>query len=64
MFPNIFGQPKVLVQGKDGKVHELTPSELRRKIDPNQDDDRNLWEKIRDFFISLRDQLNGDKNLL
>ena len=60
IFPNIFRQPTVLVQRRDGTVEELTPSELKRKIDPN-DDDRNWWEKIKDFFSSL---WNSDRNLL
>ena len=63
----IFGNPKVLVQRKDGKVEELTPGELRRRIDPNNDGDdwfTKMLEKAKDFFSSLLDRLNNSGNSL
>ena len=45
----VFREPAVLVEGKDGKVRQTTLSELKRQgLNPNQNDDKNWWEKLRD----------------
>ena len=54
----IFKKPVVVVQRKDGRQVELTRDQLKELgQDPNQDDDRNIIEKIRDFFVDFWDYL-------
>lgn len=57
----IFGNPKVVVQRKDGGTEELTRSELRRRLDPNNDDDlfTVVLEKVQDACQYLLDQLKS-----
>ena len=60
----IFGQPKVLVQRKNGRVEEVPLNELKKcGIDPNNGDD-NLWEKLKDFLYDLWNKFSGGRNLL
>ena len=49
----VFREPVVLVEEKNGKVRQISLSELKREIDPNQNDDKNWWEKLKDFLNSL-----------
>ena len=59
MFGKIFKEPVVVVQRKDGRVVEIPKSELEKHgIDPNQNDDGNLWEKIINLVNDLKDWLS------
>ncbi len=61
----IFKRPAVIAQRKDGRQVELTREQIRELgQDPNQGDDRNTFEKARDFvedlFIDILDRLKSN----
>ena len=52
-----FKRPVYVANTEKGQI-EVTSKDLKKYgIDPNKNDNRNWWDKIKDFFYLLKDNL-------